>query len=195
MKFTVLTFSFIFAVLISTAQITRGYWMFGGNLNSSTYRVKTDNQASRTTNLDLSSNAGYFLLDKLVGGLVLSYSWQHIKYVAGLSEGNFSTIGTFYGGPFIRYYFLSVENRYNLILDLNYQFGNFKNKNNINSIHSVNMNKAIFSAGPVLFFNKTDAIEFLLNYSYTKPDNEAGSPTKSFGVGIGFQIHLTNYKN
>ena len=47
-------------------------------------------------------------------------------------------------------------------------------------------------AGPVVFFNSSVGLEFLLGYSYSMEDIETflKQVRKGFQIAVGFQIHL-----
>lgn len=129
-------------------------------------------------------------MDKFAGGARLSFYRNHIKY--GPSN-NFSTFKNYSIGPFVRYYFLDVDRQYNILMEGSYQFGNNKVETN-NSTSNNSTNTISFSTGPVIYFNSSAGIEFLLNYSSTGTSGFKGRGN-SFGVSIGLQIHLEKDKN
>lgn len=177
----------------SNGQITRDTWMIGGNGNFifSNSNTSSPNTKSTSTNLTLAPNIGYFFIDKFAGGLRLSFNRYHIKY--GQANNNFSTFRNYGIGPFVRYYFLDIDNPYNILVEGSYQFGDEKTETT-NSTNNSSTNIISFSAGPVIYFNSSVGIEFLLNYSSTGVSGNKGRGD-SFGIGIGLQIHLQKDKN
>lgn len=191
MKKTILLF-FITSIFFNEAncQITKDNWMVGGNANFAFSNASGGGNDSKTTNLSLAPNIGYFFIDKFAGGVRLSFNRDHIKY--GPSN-NFSTFRTYSIGPFVRYYFLDVDKQYNILIEGSYQFGNEKIETT-NSTSNNSTNIISFSAGPVIYFNSSVGIEFLLNYSSTGTIGYKGRGN-SFGISIGLQIHLEKDKN
>jgi hypothetical protein len=177
----------------SNGQITRDNWMVGGNANFLFNRSNTGFTDTKTTTINLAPNIGYFFVDKLAGGIRLSFYKNQIKF--GPPNNNFTTFTVYSAGPFIRYYFLPVDKQYNILTEINYQFGNEKiESNNSSSSTSNNSNSFSFSAGPVIYFNSSVGIEFLLNYSSTG-NNLSSKRANSIGIGIGLQVHLQKDKN
>lgn len=190
MKFLILFLLFFFIISQSHAQITNGYWMFGGNLSASINKTGSDDQGSKSTDISMSADAGYFFADKFAGGIVLSYNLNNLNFLNGSSTNNFSNSESFYGGPFIRYYLLPSDNLYNIIANMTFQLGEMKDRDMYKS-HSAGSNKFVISAGPVIFFNNNAGLEFLLNYtSISTFSTNLDEPFHSFGFSIGFQIHV-----
>jgi hypothetical protein len=174
----------------SNGQITRGNWMVGGNGSFVFSKASSGGSDSKTANLSLAPDIGYFFIDKFAGGVRLSFNRDHIKY--GPSD-NFSTFKNYSIGPFVRYYLLNVDRQDNILIEGSYQFGDDKVKTN-NSTSNSSTNIISFPAGPVIYFNSSVGIEFLLNYSSTGTTGFKGRGD-SFGVSIGLQIHLEKNKN
>ena len=174
----------------ANCQITEGNWMVRGNASFVFSKASGDNN-TKTANLSLAPNIGYFFMDKFAGGVRLTYNRDHIKYWQ--INTNFSTFENYSIGPFVRYYFLDVDKQYNILMEGSYQFGNDKvETTNYTSNNSTTI--ISFSAGPVIYFNSSVGIEFLLNYSSTGTIGYKGRGN-SFGAGIGLQIHLEKDKN
>jgi hypothetical protein len=174
----------------ANSQITKNNWMVGGNASFVFSKASAgDNNNSESANLILAPNIGYFFMDKFAGGVRLSFNRDHIKY--GPSD-NFSTFKNYSIGPFIRYYFLDVDRQYNILVEGSYQFGNDKVETT-NSTSNNSTNIISFSAGPVIYFNSSVGIEFLLNYSSTGTRGYKGRGD-SFGLNIGLQVHLEKEK-
>jgi len=174
-------------------QITKGNWMVGGNANF-VFTNTGGNNVTKTTTINIAPNIGYFFIDKFAGGLRLSFYKNTIKFFGPTNNNNFTTFTIYSVGPFIRYYFLPVDKPYNILSEVNYQFSNEKIKTNNPSTSNDNTNSFSLSAGPVIYFNSSVGIEFLLTYS-NSGNNLNSSRGNSFGVGIGLQFHLEKDKN
>ncbi len=177
---------------IVKSQITKGNWMIGGNANFSFTTFNTGTTDTKTTTINLAPNIGYFFVDKFAGGIRLSVYKSHIKF--GPPNNNFTTFSNYRIGPFVRYYFLQVDKHYNILTEVSYLFGNEKVETNNSSPTNSNSNSFLFSAGPVIYFNNSVGIEFLLNYS-SSGNNVNSNRGSSLGIGIGLQIHLEKDKN
>jgi hypothetical protein len=173
----------------ANAQLNKNTWLVGGNgkfysyksvLNSPSY-----NNEGKFTQIDLSVPVGYFVADKLAFGLKPTFS--SIKGEITTPGGLTTNVQRYWIGPFGRYYILNMENQYNIVTEASYQFGlyNFKGQGG-------NLRNFSVLAGPVIYFNTSVGIEFLLGYSYSKEDIEQGNKeTRSgFQIGLGLQIHL-----
>ncbi len=176
----------LFVLLISVTksvncQITKGYWLVGGNGSFNKERLYSDIEHS-TTYIFISANVGYFLIDKLAIGLRPSYKYNHATF----ASNRYYTIAV---APFARYYFLKPEKTLNLFAEVNYAFENFVVKENGERTSS-KANTFNFIAGPVIFFNPSVALELTFAYSI----HTARGFGKTYDVtqiGIGFQFHLT----
>ncbi len=191
-------FCFAFLLLITNTtfgQLTKGHWLVGGS--GSFYLSKRDyisyvnsstNGFSKELHLTISPNIGYFLIDKLAVGLRPFFSWGK-----GESFPNDPTVSggesdsKRYGiGPFGRYYFLDKDKPFNILADINYQIGiwDVGDKGKLSNFS--------FLAGPVIYFNTSVGMEFLLGYSSQSEElkNFSKNSSKGFSVNIGFQIHL-----
>lgn len=200
MKQITFLFTIVFLSFSSIAQLDQKNWIVGGN---GTFTSTNDNFKSTTvaseyqvTEIKITPNIGYFIIDKLALGIKSSFSWRKDK---GLSSnaGNSKTLRFDYG-PFVRYYFLNREKPYNLLADLSYQFGNLKFISNDKGIR----NNFSIMAGPSVYFNSSVGIELLLGYKIEKEKLTTSTSTpqyfyadtkKGFQVSIGFQIHLEKF--
>ena len=181
--------------IVAKSQITKGNWMIGGNASFSFSGSDYGTYNTRVNGISLSPNVGYFFIDKLAGGLRLGYYRNNSKFknVPGLPSVNFNKTTVYTFGPYIRYYFLPEEKSYNILAEGSYQFGTTKTETEVSSNPAISTNNFSIAAGPVIYFNSSVGIEFLLNYSTTNTNN---SITKSYklGIGIGLQIHLQKDK-
>lgn len=174
MKYLISILFFSICVLKSNCQITKGYWLVNGNANFSTLKnSSTSSLETNRTDLELSAGIGYFIIDKLATGLRPSISY---------GSNNFGNSSTIYNlGPFVRYYFLDEAKTVNILTDLTYSFGSISGGQNLSTVS--------FLAGPVVYFNNSVGLEFLLGYSSTKVAGFTGRNRKT-QIGIGFQFHF-----
>ena len=182
-------FLFIAAIILITihanSQIEQGNWMFGGSGNYSVQSENINNQQIRSTSIVLSPKAGYFFLNKFCSGMNLDYTFNKIRNLTY----NYSqtTLNYYYVAPFIRYYFLKTDRIYNLLGEISYEF--LLNK----VAGGENNNGLTFTTGIVAFLNSTVGIELTSNYQFLNRTNNIN--TKTFFIGIGFQIHLETERN
>ncbi len=187
MKTIIATLTCLFFTLTSFGQLTKGTWLTGGN--AKLYLFRENNSTStynyNYTHIDLSANVGYFVADKIAFGLRPTFSSFKGGYFA--TGGSISTNSQRYlVGSYGRYYFLPVDKDFNILTDISYQYGLLSGRSKGNA--------SVFSAaaGPVIFFNSSVGIEFLLGYSLSKEnvDYDYSFERKGFQFLIGFQIHL-----
>lgn len=181
----------------SFAQITKNTWIVGGS--GSVFRSTEDynspgfTQTSKFTSIDFSPTVGYFLINKLAGGLRLTGTY---------TKGNFSYPGggtatteayKLAAGPFVRYYFLEADKPFNLLADLSYQTGLNKYLGLVHQKGKFNILSLM--GGAEIFFNQAAGIEMLFGYSKeTVSIEDAPSVFKSeksgFRTSIGVMLHL-----
>jgi hypothetical protein len=179
-KTIILLLIVIFFTTDTYCQLTKGFWLFGGNgsiISSSTTFMNTSYKYS---SIILKPRAGYFIINNLALGLNLEYNYSKSGIGSPLITSS-QAIGI---GPFIRYYFLSEGKRYNLLGELN---GNYnKNINSKDGYYQYS-----FLGGLAIFLNSSVAVEILPGY---QGSNSIGSPNKSvsknFIMNIGLQVHL-----
>ncbi len=183
---TALLMTLIF-YLDSNGQITKGNWLVGGNFSYSGAKSKgNDAVNSKTRNIDIVSNVGFFLHDKIAAGIKLNTAFSKQKYPQVDGSTN-SIVQNKYGiGPFLRYYFLNAENRINIFSDVNANYSVTSNKSN--DVRSKEIDYSFF-AGAVVFLNTSVGMEFLLGYNNSNAVN-ADAVGESIQFKIGFQIHL-----
>lgn len=189
MKKALISLFVIFIVnLNARAQLEKGNWLVGGNASfassKGTYAYETYNGNSKTIDLNISPNIGYFFTDKFAAGLKPGFSLNKGTFTSGTSY-----VKRFEIGPFARYYFLKPDKRVNIFSEVFYQheFINFKPRKGNSNTFSIN-------AGPVIYFNNSVGLEFTMGY-YSRNEDISGVSKRtdnSFRMGIGLQIHLTN---
>lgn len=155
------------------AQVNKGQWLVGGNASFASHK-QDDVKATEFT---FSPNAGYFFIDKLAGGLRVDLA--SFKYKDADANSRFLV------SPFVRYYFLDAAQKVNLFADASYGFGSVKSEG-----ESESQNGFAISAGPAIFLTPNTALEFALQYRSMGGDYYGDDNLNSFGVNIGFQIHL-----
>lgn len=161
------------------AQITKGNWMVGGDVSFSYSKSKPDSSVdSRSFNMDISPNVGYFIGDKLAFGINADYFLS--RYY---SDSIDSKLEQFRISPFARYYFLDVDKMVNPFLETSYRFSLLKENNG---------QEFSVKAGLAIFLNSSVAFEASLNYLNSTSKNQfIGSHTILLGFGV--QIHLEKY--
>ena len=197
MKYTISLFTFLLYANIVTAQLTKGNWLFNGNGDFYSYKnnyiIHDFNGSdlsisSKVTSITLSSNIGYFVTDKLAFGLKpTAFFFKNKGSVDTVNSNIINQSTEKYGlGPFARYYFLDKKKEYNILVDASYQFSIYFN----DGIRSGSFNTFSIAVGPVIYFNSSVGIEFLVGYRYGTQSTGDRSTHKGVHVGIGFQIHL-----
>lgn len=194
MKPFFLSFVFVLFSITANCQLDKKYWLVGGSgsfyaYNEQSMNVVTNMPVSgKLTEINLSGNVGYFLLDKFVVGLrpgIKSLKSQGLN-TAGAGHKSVA----FYAGPFVRYYFLNSERPFNILIDGAYQIGSYSN-----FIGKGPFKSATVMAGPEIFFNTSVGMEILLGYMHeyrSITEEPPGFIQKKNGVyvSIGFQFHL-----
>lgn len=187
---------FSFLVLTSSAfgQLTKGHWLVGGSGRFYSYKNEylssSFTRNGKYTQIDLSPNIGYFLSDKFAIGLnttISSLKGDFMVVGGGGSGGSSSQRYLF--GTFGRYYFLEEAKQINILFNASYQSGIIRGLNNTRGT----LSNFSISAGPVIYFNSSVGIEFLLGYlsNFEKYTSQVLSENKNgFQFNIGLQIHL-----
>ena len=187
----------------SSGQITKHNWLVGGTglFNSTTYANDLGNENQRITNFQIAPNIGYFFIDKFAGGLKLSFANSRNKNISNGAGYNLGKNNSYGFGPFFRYYFLDTDKQFNILIDGSYQFqiergGGVSSTGNTSipvPITQYTKNTFSIAAGPVIYFNSSVGLEFLIGYT-TSNYVQNKSSVNSVQVGLGFQIHLEKDK-
>lgn len=169
-------FAIVFLTLtsIASAQIYKGQYMVGGNASFSSSKY-ADIEGS-VTNIEFNPNFGYFFINNLAGGLRLGLS--------SFKEEDEDAFTTFSASPFLRYYFLPAAQKVNLFADASYGFGS------IGSDDKESFNQYSIMAGPAIFLTPNTALEFGVHFTSQGGDAVGDNRYNTFGLNIGFQIHL-----
>jgi hypothetical protein len=177
---------FFFSVLFTSpsyTQITKGFWMFGGNGSFENSKTNYPQGQLKVTTIRISPNAGYFLVDKFAAGLRIDL--LHTK--GGSITPPYSKYTTLQVGPYLRYYFLAADKRFNLLAEVGGSY--LTNKANDSGVNSFEFNSM---GGAVVFLNSSVGIEMLAGYKAGKSES---TPYNSLSFLIGLQIHLERDKD
>jgi len=194
-KITML-FAFLITILCASAQLDKGTWLGGGNGSFYTYTEKFDDPVSdpdaKYTNINISLNAGYFIMDKLAIGLNPAYYFYKGKQIGVTIYYEKPTNFTI--GPFVRYYLLNKEKQFNMLIDSRYTIGFLNSKRGAS--YKGNLYTFSIAAGPEVFFNSSVGLEFLMGYTFLK-EKFHGSYNRirtnsGFRIAAGIQMHLQN---
>lgn len=177
---------------LSFGQITQGHWLVGGSGRFYSYKNNYQTSAftsnGKYTQIDLSPNVGYFLADKFALGLKTTLSSLKGDWTATSGTGSTNTQRYLFGA-FGRYYFLEAEKQTNILVDASYQTGIIRGLNDTKGT----LNNFSISAGPVIYFNTSVGLEFLLGYATDIEKYSSQIQTEKrngFQFSIGLQIHL-----
>ena len=110
-----------------------------------------------------------------------AYKWRTDKY----QNSSFSA------APFLRYYFLPLEQNINLFIDgaFGYTWDKYK-RTTFPSTHKYSYYNISVMAGPAVFLNKRTALEVILGYSYLSRGPIDTSITHRLQLGVGLQVHI-----
>lgn len=181
-KISILALSILFINFKANCQITKGNWLFGGNISFSSTKSSSDLGSNTTTTFQITGSGGYFFIDKLAAGIKANiYNYNYKR-----NENDPPGVTELSVGPFIRYYFLPIEQRVNLFAAGSYAYGSGK----VAGQKAISSNEISFLAGPVVFLNNNVGIEFTIGYSFLKSNDDAHNKRNLFQTGIGLQIHL-----
>ena len=196
MKTTILILLSILTIKYSTGQITKHNWLVGGNgyFNSTTYDNAAGVPGRKITTIQLTPDIGYFVADKFAAGLKLGFGSSRNTE---RGQNSLTKNITYSFGPFVRYYFLPTDKQLNLLIDGSYQYGiergggaSAPSGQPLNfSITQYEINTFSISAGPVVYFNSSVGLEFLIGYTTAKYVKYKGN-NNTMLVGIGLQVHL-----
>ena len=172
MKKLLLVIAIIFAGAVAAlAQTQKGNWLVGGN---ATFASIKQGESSATT-FGISPMAGYFVAENLALGAALNFS--------SIKEEDDDAVTSVSFGTFARYYFLPLGPSAKLFGQADLAFGSTKYG------ESQGFTDWGISAGPAIFLNPHTALEITIGYGSQKY-KDFDDAINSFGVNVGFQIHL-----
>jgi hypothetical protein len=169
--------------LNANCQIKKNTWLISGNASFAKTKNSSNGQLQFTsTTFQINPTIGYFIQNKFAVGLrpSLIYGSNNL--------GNSSTVISV--GPFVRYYLLHDQKVFNVLTEASYAYGIIKGKGQSDN---PKLNTFSFQTGPVLYFNSSVGLEFLLGYATTKVVGLSGNNSE-IRFAIGFQIHLEKEK-
>lgn len=168
--------------LTANAQITKDFWLVGGSAYFDNSNVKNSEgkEIFNNTSILVSPTIGYFLFDKLAGGIELNFGGRFAK-------GDISSDFGYGIGPFVRYYILKPEKTINVLLEANY---NYSTGFNQNSTYTTTYG---FKVGPVIYFNSSVGLELLAKYQHSFNSYDSYTSNR-LQFGIGLQVHLEREK-
>ena len=180
-KLILLLLTSILLSLNLLSQITKGIWLLSGSASFSMINYNSEGTLKyKQTNISASPSIGYFLKDKLALGIRPSLTYG----TTSISSGNSETIFTV--GPFVRYYLLKTDRVFNILTDGSYSYSSFNSAGTKTHTFS-------FAAGPVIYFNPSVGLEFLIGYASTKVAQFVGT-NNELRFNIGFQFNLEKEK-
>jgi len=186
-KVLFLILSFTISVT-AKCQLDKKTWLVGGSASYTNSKFNSGFLGASTNveqyQFTISPAMGYFLIDKLCTGIVTSF-----QETGSRAQGTtiWSKYSNFNFGPFVRYYFLKKEKLVNIIAQSYYQFGAE------GSTSGLNKSTLAFSAGPVLYFNSSVGLEFLISHLTYRYRNITVSDNK-IQFSLGLQVHLQKDK-
>ncbi len=166
----------LFYSLTINAQLTKNYWLVGGDMNYEKYQSKIERN-NNYSNFITNIKSGTFVIDKLVLGINLNLIAFSEKYtqpdgsISKRKQSNFSL------GPFVRYYILNTEKTFNLFI--NSKLGFKKNK-------EIEFEQGI---GIVYFLNSSTGIELSGGYNFIS-SNYTNQSYNRILLKLGIQFHL-----
>ncbi|PJE48253.1 MAG: hypothetical protein CUR34_01915 [Sediminibacterium sp.] len=186
MKRLFVSYFFISFFFTANGQITRGNWLVGGNANFSSSKQNLTNSTDKnsSTLFSILPNIGYFVADKFAFGISTGVSFTQSK-----SNNTKSNVTSYKFGPFAKYYFLEPNNTTNLFIQGAFGYGINRFNNFGNSITTAKNISYQVAGGPVIYFNNSVGLEFILGWNFEKAIEDK-SNVSSLILGIGFQIHL-----
>ncbi|MCU0381962.1 MAG: porin family protein [Chitinophagaceae bacterium] len=168
----VLILVLLLSSLAGKAQTEKGDWLVGGLLDLNT--------AKNSTTFQFSPNAGYFLLDNLVFGGNLVFSYNKFGALKSTSFGI---------GPFVRYYFTENKIRPFFAGDMTFEKVKFTTTNGSSTEDAFNW---FLGGGAAFFINENVALDGLIGYAHSKVTDEAGSG--GLRLRLGFQVYINRHQ-
>jgi hypothetical protein len=175
----------------ANSQLTEGIWLLGGTASlystKNTYSTDVANQTSDNLQIGVAPSVGYFIADKFALGLSSTYTKSKVEVTS--VGGLYTNENRFDFGPFARYYFLNIDKQYNLLADINYQYGLYWFTPRKGDRHTLSA-----SIGTVVFFNSSVGFELLFGY-YSQKESindqiRTAYEKKGLLMTIGFKFHL-----
>lgn len=171
------------------AQINKGQFLIGGNVSFESNKNEATNVVNyKTTDIFISPNIGYFIINNLAGGLRFDFKSYRQKVPNDFTQ-TYTSIS-----PFLRYYFLHATKKLNVFIDVSYINRTSKFKNSQGGSYNVKTNGYAISAGPSIFLTNQVALEFTVGYKRTIENAPYPTTSTIINSGIGVQIHFEKAK-
>lgn len=164
---------FTLAVLFASAQAEQGNFLISGASSFGFQSTSYEGPAENQTDILLTTRAGYFVIDNLSAGLLLSYF--------NSSQGDFKSSSSTIG-PWARYYIGGKA-----FVGAAYGISNSKTESGGSEFKS-DGSSLLFEAGYPIFLGESAALEPTLNY--TTDSSEGNKISSSIGIGVGFTLYL-----
>jgi hypothetical protein len=219
MRYLILLSTAFIIASTANAQIRKGQWMIGGELDfSSTSNEGTMNTAHqdfKSTTVEIAPGVAYFFANNFAGGIRFivgsSKTTQEItatdlmgNFLIDRAEAKSNPIGI---SPFIRYYFLPGTKKINVFADLSYAYTKDKQKTETYSYYGppptggassssytneVKGHSVSIAAGPAIFLGPKFSVELAVGYTYGKLKSTMFDNLKASQVffGTGFNVHF-----
>lgn len=169
LKTTLSVFILALTCQLSFGQANQGAWMVGGSVGFTSHSIKDVDD--KTTDINVSPNVGYFVINNLAVGLNLD--WNSSK--TGDADAD-TDLGI---GPWARYYVYK-----GLFAQAGYNYRSLK----LGGGDAVNGGNILLGVGYSWFLNNSVAIEPALGYSIGSGDLLKDHST--FGLRIGVQAFI-----
>lgn len=186
---------FLLLSIVSTmalTQIKKGQYLLGGGIHFESDKEDNSINATHTsTNFSISPSVGYFIVDKLAGGLRLDIS--SYDYKSDNMETHYIATSI---SPFLRFYLLPVPKKVNVFVDVSYVHNKTKWRHLSGPPYYEKTKGYSVSAGPSVFLTNLVALEFTVGYTHTLSDDFGQTISGTINSGFGLQIHFgRNKKN
>ena len=195
----IILLALVFAVSgIMNAQTEQGNFVLGGssdlglNFGSTTFKSDAEGfeegDSVKSTNINFSPIAGYFVMDNLAVGLIADINSNSIK--DGSSENSFAA------GPFLRYYF-PMENVLPFVVAQGV-FGSMNSNSGFEGSEDLKTNLTSIGGGAGIAIPLSDSVTFdiIAGYSSTTSKASDDNPDNyrnvigNFGVNFGLLVIL-----
>ena len=184
-------FFLLFITTTAFTQIKKGQYLLGGGINfESTKEEGSIYPTNKSNNFFISPAIGYFIVDKIAGGLRIDFGSYDSK-----SDNVETHLTTTTISPFLRYYLLPVPKKVNAFVDVSYLHNKTKWSSYSNPGYYEKAKGYHITAGPSIFLTDQIALEFTLGYKHSKSDNVSKTKSNIINSGFGLQIHFGKNKN
>ena len=183
------------------AQFDKHTWMLLGYSSlwyeAGKEKFKQDDQSidgAKFMNLYLRTGAGLFVMQRLAAGIYLNWEYEREKNEDDFEGTTTQTTNYFYAGPFLRYYFLTLQ-RFAFYGEAMVAFGVYKSVfEGIQTSESKdNLLRAHFLVGSNYFLTRAIALDLAFGYAlnrYKDPDSDYINSYNHFMACLGIVFFL-----